>query len=335
MSIGGLQIQREAPGSVTAVGNVIFDKVVYSSPGVAYNPETGVITLQTEGRYIVDWWIATQCTTIPDGVIFRLVTSEGNYVEGNSPLKEGVVTGNGIFYVNEPPMFIRLVSQGTVYFSHKLPVKANLVVMPDATAPTGPAGTMFATHFAGDIGTANPVATESVTLIPFASGAPVRISTGTAETQGSIAMIAFGNSAAFTGPAGTIDLTNADNFAFSVSSDATIVSIAGYFSIRSAEMLAHSAVTITAQLFSSQTPDDIFAPVPNALVKLSPSLAGRITSGTMFNGITADLKILITAQTRLLLVFFAEATDDADGPMEIVGYASAGLTINAGGHSPV
>jgi BclB C-terminal domain-containing protein len=91
--------------------------------------------------------------------------------------------------------------------------------------------------------------------------------------------------------------------------------------------LVGSTVTITAQLFSSPTPDNTFTAVPGALVTLAPPLTGIVALGTISNGITTGLAIPVTAQTRLLLVFSATVTAGLDVATVISGYASAGLGI--------
>ncbi|WP_289306511.1 exosporium glycoprotein BclB-related protein [Paenibacillus terrae] len=149
---------------------------------------------------------------------------------------------------------------------------------------------------------------------------------------GTTSLIGFGSSA--TGISllgGVIDLTGTlvgplINFAFSVPRDGVITSIAGYFSTTAALTLVGSTVTITAQLFSSTTPDNTFTAVPGATVTLAPPLTGIIALGTISNGITTGLAIPVTAQTRLLLVFSATATG-LSLVNTVVGYASAGITI--------
>ncbi len=117
------------------------------------------------------------------------------------------------------------------------------------------------------------------------------------------------------------------NFAFSVPRDGTITSIAAYFSLTTAEALVGSTVTVTAQLWSSSTPDNTFTPVPGTLVVLSPQLTGIVALGTISNGIATGLSIPVTAQTRYILVF---STTSAGVSLinTTSGYASGGITIN-------
>ena len=97
------------------------------------------------------------------------------------------------------------------------------------------------------------------------------------------------------------------NFAFSMPRDGTITSIAAYYSNTVALALVGTTVTITAQLFSSTTPDNTFTAIPGAVVTLAPPLTGVVALGTISSGITTGLSIPVTAETRLLMVFSATA----------------------------
>ena len=149
---------------------------------------------------------------------------------------------------------------------------------------------------------------------------------------GTTSLLGFGSSA--TGISlvgGAIDLTGTVlgpliNFAFSVPRDGTITSIAAYFSNTVALALVGTTITLTAQLFSSTTPDNIFTPIPGASVTLAPALTGVVNLGDTSNGITTGLAIPVTEETRLLLVFSATA-DGVTLINVVTGYASGGITI--------
>ncbi|WP_346723070.1 exosporium glycoprotein BclB-related protein [Bacillus thuringiensis] len=86
-------------------------------------------------------------------------------------------------------------------------------------------------------------------------------------------------------------------------------------------------VTITAQLYSFTTPDNIFTPIPGASVTLAPALIGVVALGTISNGITTRLSIPVTAKIRLLLVFSATFVG-LSLIKTITGYASEGVRIS-------
>jgi BclB C-terminal domain-containing protein len=90
--------------------------------------------------------------------------------------------------------------------------------------------------------------------------------------------------------------------------------------------LVGTTITITAQLYSSPTPDNTFAPVAGTLVTLAPALTGVLAIGTTSNGILTGLAIPVTAETRLLMVYSITAAG-VDLISTVAGYASAGVTI--------
>lgn len=164
-------------------------------------------------------------------------------------------------------------------------------------------------------------------IIPFASGTPVVMTTIAGGLVGTTSILGFGSSAAGVSVlGGTIDLTSLTNYAFSMPRSGTIKSMSAYFSTTAALSLIGSTVTITAQLYSSTTPDNSFTAVPGATVTLAPSLSGIISIGSIANGITTGLNIPVTAETRFLLVFSTQAAG-ISLVTTTTGYASAGLSI--------
>ncbi|MGG0531579.1 exosporium glycoprotein BclB-related protein, partial [Priestia aryabhattai] len=166
-------------------------------------------------------------------------------------------------------------------------------------------------------------------MIPYASGTTITVTTIVGGLVGTNGLIGFGNSVSGVSiVGGTIDLTGASgtllNFAFSVPRDGTLTAIAAYFSTTLGLSLLGTTVTITAQLYRSTTPNNIFSPVPGASVNLT--LSGTIAIGTTINGITQNLNIPVTSQNRLLMVYSATATG-LSLVNTITGYASAGITI--------
>ncbi len=196
--------------------------------------------------------------------------------------------------------------------------------------PIGPTGTTGATGATGATGPTG--ANGSTSIIPLASGLPISLTTIAAGLAGIPAFIGFGSSApGLTVLGSSIDLTNPSgtlsNFAFSMPRAGTITSLSAYFSTTAALSLVGSSITVTAQLYVSNTPDNVFTPIPGAIVNLSPALSGIISIGTISNGITTGLSIPVTAQSRLLMVYSARATG-LSLVNTVVGYASAGIEIS-------
>lgn len=176
------------------------------------------------------------------------------------------------------------------------------------------------------------ISEPSPAIIPFASGLPVVMTTLVGGLAGTSSVVGFGSSA--TGISvlngGIIDLTGAGgtalNYAFSAPRSGIITSLSAYFSTTLSLVLIGSTVTVTAQLYRSSGPDNLFTALPGAMVTLAPALGGVVTSGAVSNGISTGLNMPVNAQDRLLLVFSSNASGS---PIvtTVVGYASAGLSI--------
>ena len=143
-------------------------------------------------------------------------------------------------------------------------------------------------------------------------------------------LIGFGSSAlALSNLGPTIDITGVGgntllNFGFSTPRDGTITSLAAYYSTTAVLTIVGSQITITAQLYSSLTPDNVFSPIGSAVILtiLGPAAfpIGTIRSGRV------SFSTPVTAETRLLLVFSATETG---GTLinAVIGYASAGIVV--------
>ncbi len=198
-----------------------------------------------------------------------------------------------------------------------------------ATGPTGPTGLTGATGATGSTGATG--ANGSTSIIPLASGLPISLTTIALGLAGIPAFIGFGSSApGLTVLGSNIDLTNPSgtlsNFAFSVPRAGIITSLSAYFSTTAALSLLGSTITITAQLYVSSTPNNLFVPIPGAVVNLAPALTGTISIGNISNGLTTGLSIPVTPQSRLLMVYSARASG-LSLINTVVGYASAGIEI--------
>lgn len=169
MSNIALQIERSIAGTVAAGSNVIFDTIVYTAGNISYNSLTGVITYNEPGRYVIEWWVATQSSVSTVGAVFALSSSQGDFLEGNSPIKTGEVFGVGIIDVVAAPVTASLLnaSNGLFFYSTIVPLKATLVVVEDdlggSTGPTGATGAMGATGATGSTGATGATGTTGAT----------------------------------------------------------------------------------------------------------------------------------------------------------------------------
>lgn len=201
------------------------------------------------------------------------------------------------------------------------------------TGITGFTGAPGATGFTGSTGLTGITGLTGATgvqiggaIIPFASGLPGTMTTVLGGLLNTSFSPAFGFSANGISIVGN-SFTLLDNSSFSMSSAGTLTSITAYFSSTAALSLVGSTVTITAQVYTSTTPNNVFTAVPGAVVTLAPALTGAISIGTISNGITTGLNIPLAAGTRVLVVFSSNVTAGIDIATAIIGYGSAGITI--------
>ena len=154
MSNIALQIERLAGGNIDSGASVVFDNIVYSSGNISYNSATGVITFNEIGRYVLDWWVATQTTTSPNFVVFTAISSQGDNLEGNSPTKTGEVVGVGIIDVTSAPVTLTLnyTGSGSAVLGTYVPVRATLVIIQDDIVSTGATGVTGVTGATGETG---------------------------------------------------------------------------------------------------------------------------------------------------------------------------------------
>ena len=187
-----------------------------------------------------------------------------------------------------------------------------------ATGPAGPAGPTGATGAQGPVGPAGPAGAQgpagppgpagSSTIIPYASGGASTLTTILGGLVGQASAVGFGNNAQVEPSGGVIDAATVPLIAFSMPRDGTITSMSAFASTTVGLALLGTTITLTAQLYESTTPDNIFTPIPGAAVTLAPPLTGIIAIGTISSGISTGLSIPVTAGTRLLLVFSGTAT---------------------------
>ena len=169
MSDIALQIERTLAGSVVTSANVVFDSIVYLAGNISYNNTTGVITFNEAGRYVINWWVGTQTTVSTNGAVFALSSSNGDFLEGVSPIRTGEVVGIGIINVVSAPVTVSLVngSNNTIFYAVDVPLTATLVVVQDdvsgSTGPTGATGPTGPTGATGDTGPTGPTGAAGAT----------------------------------------------------------------------------------------------------------------------------------------------------------------------------
>jgi len=164
----------------------------------------------------------------------------------------------------------------------------------------------------GPQGEPGPAGTGSI-VYAASSGEPAVLTTAPGGLTAQVAVLPLSGdqagSAQLTG--GPLDLTGGPGQivpAQTFPTTETIESMTVFTSTTAAQNLIGTTVTVTAQLYTSSTPDNTFTPVPGAVVTASPPLTGVVPIGTISSGITTGLSIPVPAQTRGVIVVSAEAT---------------------------
>lgn len=131
-----LQIERLMSSTINANENLLFDSTIIFKGNINYDPLTGVITLNEPGTYEFNWWVATQATEAKEGPIFALVSSQDDFIIGNSPIKAGEIVGFGIIEVIDAPVNVSLKNNHNkiIYDTLNLPVKASLSIIGSVNA---------------------------------------------------------------------------------------------------------------------------------------------------------------------------------------------------------
>jgi len=162
------------------------------------------------------------------------------------------------------------------------------------TGPTGATGATGATGPTGATGATGPAGTTpiSAAVVPFASGEPVTLTTNNENTEGVPSFVGFGGSSAGNQSLQpTLDMALIDNHAFSVPRNSIIESLTAFFSTTIPTDLTNTFVTISARLYRSDTPNNIFEEVPGTLITLTPSMTGQVPINTIVRGTLNNLNI--------------------------------------------
>lgn len=305
-------LRNSTSGLIVSDGNYNMTFKIYSvaSAGTEIWSETQTAVAVSNGIFAVELGSVTPITTITSAQ-FNAQLYLGITIASGSEMSPRVV-------LNMTPYSYNANAISGVDISSTAPTNGQVLTYNSTTTKWEPAA-------AGGGGGGSAI-------IPYSSGVPITITSTAGGLAGYPAFIGFGNSAqGSSNLSGTIDLTGAPatnlNFAFSMPSDGIITSISAYFSLTSAMALVGTTVTITAQLYSSTTPDNTFSPIAGAIVTLSPALTGIIAVGTISNGITTGLSIPVTAETRLIMVYSATSSG-LSLANTVNGYASGGLRID-------
>jgi hypothetical protein len=98
-----------------------------------------LIPINEPRRYVINWWVASQSTQATNGVVFALASSQGDLLEGNSPIKTGEVVGFGVIEITSAPQTLSLInaSNAEVFYAVAVPLTATLVIVEDDNTGEG------------------------------------------------------------------------------------------------------------------------------------------------------------------------------------------------------
>ncbi|MCR1782866.1 hypothetical protein KVF89_10005 [Nocardioides carbamazepini] len=200
-----------------------------------------------------------------------------------------------------------------------------------ATGAVGPAGPTGATGATGDVGPAGPAGSGA--MLSSSSGAAVTTTTVLGGMGNTVTVLPINGTGSVSGVSivgGTIDATGNGiaGLAQPITGDRTLTGIDGYFTNSVAMALIGTTLGLEVQLWTSSTPNNIFAPVPGATCTLGPSLTGILAIGAVADCTTTGLAVPLTNQTQAILVVRADITAGLDMVTALSGYWSAGLKLS-------
>jgi len=200
------------------------------------------------------------------------------------------------------------------------------------TGATGPTGSIGPTGANGLNGPTGPSGSGAGTIIPFASGTAVILtSTGSAvsgtDTPSAGGFVGFGGSTS--DAIGNLGLGSVfTNYAFTVPRDATITDISASFVVGTTGPSVPSGLsTVSATIYTAASGTNIFTPT-TVTVSLSPNISSGTLIGATIAGTATGFSLPVTTGTRILLVFsvITAATPPFEGAV-IYGSAGAGIVM--------
>lgn len=121
-----LQIDTNASGVIAANTPVVFQNIVYSNGDISYTLGSDTVVFNRLGRYLVEWWAATQTVVGAQEATFGVSgtnLSSSASILGSSPIRMGEVVGFAIVEVIDVPATLTLSNQSgqDIWFSTSVP----------------------------------------------------------------------------------------------------------------------------------------------------------------------------------------------------------------------
>ncbi len=166
-------------------------------------------------------------------------------------------------------------------------------------------------------------------MIFFTPQGPVLMSTKQDGLPDIPALVGFSTCGQGPSPlAATMDVENLIQYVctqyFTVPSAVEINSLVAFFLTQPSNVPVSSVITIKAQLYEAGEMTNIYSPIEETLVTLTPSINNATPIGTMLRGEIRTNRP-VEKNTNLMLVF--SATSSGPDPVEaLLGYAKASLS---------
>jgi len=159
-------------------------------------------------------------------------------------------------------------------------------------------------------------------LVPYsAGGTPINLTTSSTGSPNNVVFVGFGQHGSGVISESNIDsdkCPNADIFAISTHEHKTLNVLSATFTPKVTPDLIVDSLIVTAQLWISTTGDNIFTPIPEAIV------SDHVKEDRIVYGTVSGLSIPVTPKMKLLLVFSASNKNN----VSISGYASGGVKFS-------
>jgi len=152
----------------------------------------------------------------------------------------------------------------------------------------------------------------------------------TTEGQpGPATFIGFGTSETQANPlVNPIDLTGVfSSYAFQMPRNGVLRRLTVTYTTVGENVIPTGSVNIYAQLYVANQNSNLYYPINQSLIQLTPSLTGVVADGTILTG-TANINVNVSENQKLLLVIYAIPTGTGGGEITVTGVVNAGLTIN-------
>ncbi len=239
-------------------------------------------------------------------------STENHFLQAN-PLENQL---HYIFNLDKYHYYQKQLEQNSYQFNYRGVISAPADSRPpsittDATGPKEKATAEFAF--------------TNMTLIPFASGTPINVTTFTEGASENGTIVSFGSCITNVNVTGDIDITGNENLAFSMPFEGILTSLAAYFYLTEASIPnPFGKLTLVARIYQAKKLSNVFTPVKGTKLNIDFDTNILLPGLVLFKA--RDLEVPIKKRTRLLLVF--SITDGAgDVAISVSGFASAGLQI--------